>query len=162
MSPERQGRLRAIALTALVTCGATLAAVYAFAIVSRRPPPTPQLAPPKTITVTLYPCNNWSMPGCPPTQIPAGDFEQVMRLLTPGQYYEGGINDWITPLIAEVVIAHEGQPETRLLVRWSGKNPALLSVDGKHYFYGQLHDGIYDGGLQLAALAQKLAEAKSP
>jgi hypothetical protein len=92
------------------------------------------------------------------TEIPATDLDFAMRLLTPDKYYEGGVNDWITPLIAEVVITHEGQADTRLLVRWAGKNPAIVSVDGRNYFYGRPDEDIHDGGTQLLRLVHRLAE----
>ena len=162
MSPERLGRLRVAGVTALVTFVVTLAGAGVVAtVVSRQPPPTPRLAPPKTITVTLYPIPDIDPSGCPPTAIPAGEFDHVMRLITPDKYYEGGVNDWITPLIAEVVITHEGQADTRLLVRWAGKNPATISVDGRHYFYGRPHEEVHDGGMQLVALVRRLDKAKS-
>lgn len=152
MPPERSNRLRVIVLTALVTSVGTLAvAATVLTVVSRRLPPTPQLAPPKTITVTLYPVSGWNFKGCPRTDIPATEYDNV----------SGGVHDWIDPLIAEVVITHEGQPDTRLLVRWAGKNPAMISVDGRHYFYGVPHEGIHDGGMQLVALVRGLAEAKT-
>jgi hypothetical protein len=163
MPVERSDRLRVIGITAVVTCVATLAvAATVVTVVSRRPPPTPQLAPPKAITVTLYPVDGVSTERRGPTEIPAGDFGQVMRLVTPGKFYEGGVNDKVIPLIAEVVITHEGQPDTRLLVRWTGKNPAAISVDGHNYFYGVSHPDIHDGAMQLFALVERLAKVKAP
>jgi hypothetical protein len=160
MPPERLDRLRVIVVTALVTCVVTLVSTAVVAtVVNRLPPPTPQLAPPKTITVTLYPLNGLSK-AYPPTEIPPGDVDQVMRLVTPDIYYEGGVHDWITPLIAEVVITHEGQPDTHLLVRWAGANPAMISVDGRNYFYGVPHKGIKDGGAKLVGIVQEIAITK--
>ena len=162
MPPEQLSRWRVVGVTALVTVVATLIGVaIVTTIVIRQPPPTPPLAPPKTITVTLYPIPNMGLRGCPPTEIPASEIDRVVRLVTPDKYYEGGVNDWITPLIAEVVFTHEGQPDTRLLVRWAGKNPATISVDGRNYFYGKPHEEVHDGGMQLIGLVQRLNEAKS-
>jgi hypothetical protein len=162
MSPERLGRLRLIGVTALITFVVTLAGAGAIlTVVSRQPPPTPRLPPPKSITVTLYPAIGLSSAG-PPTEIPAGEIDHVMRLVTPDKYVEGGVNDWLWPLIAEVVIAHEGQPATCLFVRWAGEKPAAVSADGRNYFYARPHEEIYDGGRQLITLVQRLAEAKKP
>ncbi len=162
MSPERPRLWYVVGLTAFVTFLVTLAGLAAVAAVQRGiPPPTPRLAPPKTITVTLYPLPGMDLAGSSPTTIPAEEFDRVMRLVTPDQYYGQTVNDWITPLIAEVVITHEDQPETRLLVRWAGKNPATISIDGDHYFYGVPHEGIQDGGMQLVVLVRRLIEAKS-
>lgn len=160
MSPERLDRLRVVGLTALVTFLGTLGGVAAVvAVVSRQPPPTPRLAPPKTITVTLYPIPGMDgLRGCLPTEIPAGEFDRLMRLVTPDVYDRHRANDWISPLVAEVVITHEGQQDTRLLVRWTGKNPAATSVDGYHYFYGSPHEDVHDGAIQLVSLVARLAQ----
>ncbi len=162
MSPERLRSWRVVGVTALVTFVVTLVgAAMVGTVVNRQSPATPQLAPPKTITVTLYPNSGLGLNGSGPTEIPAGEFGRVMRLVTPDRYYEGGVNDWIIPLIAEVVITHEDQPDSQLLVRWAGKNPATISVDGRHYYYGVPHEDIHDGGMQLVALVRRLAEAKT-
>ena len=160
MPSERPGLLEVIAATAFVTCVATIAGLCTVvSVVNRIPPPTPQLDPPKTITVTLYPMRGAYPEGTPPIEIPPADLDNVMRLVTPDSYYEGGTHDRISPLIAEVVITHEARPETLLHVRDGGKNPALISADG-HYFYGKPHDDVYDGAIQLVALVRRLAEAK--
>ena len=98
--------------------------------------------------------------GRPITEIPPGEIDYVFRLLTPDKYYGRSVNDWITPLIAEVVITHENHPDTRLLVRWGGKNPAMISVDGRNYFYGRQYEDIFDGGTQLVRVLDELAAAK--
>ena len=92
--------------------------------------------------------------------MPAAEFEQVMKLVTPDQYVEGGLNEFITPLIAEVVIRHEGQRETHLLIREAGNNPAMISADGRHYYYSVPFGDIGDGAMKLARLVTKLAEKK--
>jgi hypothetical protein len=96
----------------------------------------------------------------PPTKIPANKLDYAWRLLTPDKYYEGGVSDWIHPLMAEVTLTDERGAETRLLIPWSGKNPALISADGRHYFYGRLDDDILDGGTQLLQLVVQLTEAE--
>ena len=161
MSLEHLSKLRVIAVTALVTFALTLTgAVALFSRVSRQAPPTPTIAPPKTITVTLYPASGLALTGSPPTEIPARDFEYLMRLVTPDQYYGGGVSDWVTPLIAEVVITHEGRPDTQLLIREAGVNPALISLDGQNYFYGASYDDVGDGAVQVIRLVRRLGDAK--
>jgi hypothetical protein len=162
MSPERKSRLRLIGATAVVTFLLTIAVVYATAWADHRSgPPAPTLAAPKTITITLYPLPGWDSEGSAPVAIPASEFDRVMRLITPGPHYcSGGVHDWTLPLSAVVVITHEGLPDTSLLVRWSGKNPALISADGSHYFYGEPREGIHDGAMQLRAFVREVGKAK--
>jgi hypothetical protein len=153
--------LYVVSVTAVVTCIVTLAGTFAlWSALSRRTPPTPWLPPPKTITVTIYPFELWMKTGYPPTEIPASKLGYARRLVTPDKYYEGGVNDLITPLMAVVVLTHEGQPDTRLLVRYSGHNPALISVDGRNYFYGRNDEDIHDGGTDLLRLVSQVTEAK--
>jgi hypothetical protein len=108
--------------------------------------------------VTLLPVEVW-IPTTP-TEIPASDMEVVTRLLTPERYYEGGMNDHITPPIALVEVTHSDQSKSHLYVRWSGKNPALVSLDGRNYFYATNHPDVHDGAVQLVALVRRVAEAK--
>ena len=161
VSPSRLSTLHVACVTAVITCIVTLAGTFAlWSAVSRRAPSTPRLPPPKTITVTIYPYEPWMKTGYPPTEIPAGKLDYARRLVTPDKYYEGGVNDMFTPLMAVVVLTHEGQPDTRLLVRHSGHNPALISVDGRNYFYGRNEEDIHDGGLDLLRLVRQVTDAK--
>jgi len=63
-------------------------------------------------------------------------------------------------MIAMIVITHESQPPTTILVRNSGHNPALVSVDGRNYFYAELHDDAPDGALQLYRVVQRFETKK--
>jgi hypothetical protein len=160
MNSDRGLCLRFIVVTATITAFGTLGVVYAvFAIQSRQIPPTPTIPPPKSIKITVYP-SEFST-GISATMIPESEFDYAMRLLTPKQYFGPSINDWITPLVASVVITHDGQPDTQLLVRWTGKNPAAVSADGQHYFYGEPHQDVYDGASMLINLVRKYAPAKT-
>lgn len=160
MPPERMARVRLIGLTAAITFCITLALIYGLFKLTTRPPQAPALDPPKAITVTLHPCDQVGITGSGPIEVPAAEFEQVMKLVTPGQYVEGGLNEFICPLIAEVVIRHEGQRETYLLIRDAGNNPAMISADGRHYYYGVPYEGVGDGAMKLAGLVRRLAEKK--
>jgi hypothetical protein len=153
------GRLRKvgiIAVTVIVTCLVTVSITLVLvSVVSQQPPATPRFPPPKAMTVILYPAPEWNRTSSPPANIPAEKLDYAWRLVTPDTYYRGGVNDWITPLMGEVILTHEDGSSTRLLVRWSGHNPALISVDGRHYFYGRADKDIHDGGVQLIRLARE-------
>jgi hypothetical protein len=96
----------------------------------------------------------------PPTKIPARELDYAFRLVTPDKYYGSDVRDNITPLMAQVIITHEGAPDTRLLIRDSGHNPVLISVDGRDYFYGRADDDIHHGAVQLIRLVRQLNEAE--
>ena len=157
----RSGTLRIIGMTAVVTCTVTLVGVYSlWIVVNRQQPQAPRIRPPKTMTVIMHPFQEWDKTRYPPTEIPAAELDYAFRLVTPDRYYEGGLIE--RPLMAVVVLSHESWPDTMLLVRWSGHNPALISVDGRNYFYGRNDEDIGDGGLQLLRLVHKLTDAKPP
>jgi hypothetical protein len=164
MTPDRARDLRLIGVTAVVTFLMPLVGSWVlFAVLARKGvPPTPRLAPPKKITVTFYPVSQWPAKALPPTEISASEFDYATRLLTPDRYYEGGVNDKITPLIAEGRITHESGPDTLLLVRDSGVNPVLISVDGQNYFYGKVYDDVGAGSVDLYRLVHRVAKGKNP
>ena len=158
MTTEGWGRLRVILLTALATVVATLAGVFAvIVVVNRQEPPTPQLAPPKSITVIIFPSDLFGWEQYPPTVIPAGEHDSVLRLITPDQYF-GQVHDMAHSVVAKVVVAHDDGPDTTILVRWTGKNPAAVTVDGRNYFYAE--SGPYDGAMRLIQLVHRLNEGK--
>jgi len=123
-------------------------------------PPTPIIADADTITITLYPLPDLGVDGSKPITIPKQYHNRIMDFLKPGQPYShsGSINEFMHTLIARVELTHTNGPKTLLLVRWSGKNPALISVDGRHYYYGASTDEIYDGAIQLRSLVDSISK----
>lgn len=55
-----------------------------------------------------------------------------------------------------VEISHDDQTQSYLLIRWGGKTPAMISPDGRHYYYGRPHPEVYDGASQLRNLVRNL------
>jgi hypothetical protein len=105
----------------------------------------------------VYPDAGIRRPAEPLTEIPADKFEYALRLLTPEEN-EPNINDVITPLIAEVILTHDGPVNTRILVRDSGKSPALVTLDGRHYFYARSDEDTQAGAIQLIRLVRMVRE----
>ena len=109
----------------------------------RLPPKTPVLRPPTAITVTLHPWEGVGKIHCEPVDIPPEMLDLVLVYLTPYQYFEGEVNDFITKIVAEVVLTHENGTQTFVMVRDHGRhNPPVVSVDGKRYFYVQGGPGV--------------------
>jgi hypothetical protein len=157
-APAKMPQALVVATTAVLSCLATLAVTFVVAVaVSSRPPPTPSLPTPKSLTVTIYPAPRIH-PGEPPTEIPADKLDYALRLLTPDKYYGSNVNDRITPLIAEVTLDHGGPVYTTILVRDSGKNPALVSIDGENYFYAPVYEDTQAGAVQLIRLVRQVRE----
>lgn len=136
--------------------------MYAVAVVVLQwSPPTPQLRPATAIRMTPHPWEGIAVNGCQPIEIPPAKFDFVIRLLTPGKYYGDTIFDHITPIVAEVDLTHADGEHTFVTVRDGGHNPAMVSLDGRNYFYGRSDPEILAGGTQLIQLLGEVAGARS-
>src|SRR5262249_12734947 len=93
-----------------------------------------------------------------PTEIPAGELDYAVRLITPQTYIDGGVRDQIDPLVALVILNHDDGSDTVLFVREMGHNPAAASGDGRNYFYARADEDIHAGAIQLIQLVTKLVE----
>ena len=146
-------------LIGFVAGAAVLWGVFVFT--TRRSPPTPALRPPTAIRVTLYPWAGVGGIDGEPVDIPAENLDLAFRLLTPVKYFEGGVNEFITRVVAEAVITHADGKETFVLVRDHGKNPAVVTVDGRTYFYARNDPDIYAGAVQIIRLVREVAHKKA-
>ncbi len=135
------------------TCGV-------FVLSMRSPPTTPKLRPPTAIRVTLHP---WDGIGgvfaadCEPVDIPLEKLDFAFRLLTPEKYFEGGVHEFITRIVAEAVITHADGTQTSVLVRDHGHNPAVVTVDGRNYFYARNDPDVHAGAIELIQLVNEVA-----
>src|SRR5262249_42120561 len=130
-----------------------------FVLLTHRTPSTPQLRPPTAIKVTLYPWQGVGGIDGEPVDIPAEKLDLAFRLLTPASYFEGGVHEFITPIVPEAVINHADGTETSVLVRDHGHNPAVVTVDGRNYFYGRNDPDVHAGAVQLIRLVTEVANA---
>jgi hypothetical protein len=134
-----------------------------FVFSTHRTPAPPELRSPTAIKVTFYPtfdlCAGVGNIDGGPLNIPSEEMDLAFRLLTPGEYY-GGVNDFIARIVAEVAITHADGEQTRVFVRYGGKNPAVVSVDGRNYFYARNDPDVHDGVVQLIQLANRAARKK--
>jgi hypothetical protein len=136
-----------------ITYGMFVAAIH-------RPKPTPVLDPPTAIKVTLHPWGGVGGIDGEPVDIPPDKLDIAFRLLTPETFFEGGIHDFITPIVAEAVITHADGKETSILVRDHGKNPAVVTVDGRNYFYARNDSDVHAGAAQIIRLVREVANKK--
>ena len=120
----------------------------------------PQSCPPTAIKVTLYPWDGVGGIDCDPVDIPPDILDFALRLLTPEKYFEGGVHEFITRIVAEAVITHSDGTQTFMLVRDHGKNPAVVSVDGRNYFYARNDPDVHAGAMELIRLVREVAHAK--
>lgn len=129
-----------------------------FAPATRMPPPTPTLRPPTALTITLYPWLGGT--DCRPVDIPPDKLDLAFRLLTPDPFFGSTVDDFITRIVAEAVLTHEDGTRTFVLVRDHGHNPAVVSLDGRNYFYARNDPDVHAGAIQLIRLVDEVARAK--
>lgn len=128
-----------------------------FVFSTHRTPATPELRPPTAIKVTLYPWEGVGGIDGAPVDIPPEKLDLAFRLLTPEKYFEGGVHEFITRIVAEAVITHADGTQTHVLVRDHGHNPAVVTVDGRHYFYARNDPDVLAGAHQLIGLVNEVA-----
>jgi hypothetical protein len=129
-----------------------------FVLLIHRTPATPELRPPTAISVTLYPWERISGTDRLPVDIhiPSDQMDFAFRLLTPEAYF-GEVNEFITRIVAEAVITHADGTRTHVLIRDHGHNPAVVTVDGKNYFYARNDPDVVAGAYQLIRLVNEVA-----
>lgn len=130
------------------------------AYLMRLSPTTPGLRPPTAIKVTLYPWEGVGGIDGKPVDIPPDKLDLAFRLLTPEKYFGGTVYDFITRIVAEAVITHADGSQTFVMVRDHGHNPAVVSVDGRNYFYARNDPDVYAGAIELIRLVKEVAHAK--
>lgn len=140
-------------LGAAATCGV-------FVLPARRPPAAPELRPPTAIRVTLYPWDGTGGIDGVPVDVPPEKLDLAFRLLTPEKYFEDEVHEFITRIVAEAVITHADGSETSVLVRDHGHNPAVVTVDGRNYFYARNDPDVRAGAVQLVRLVNEVAHKK--
>ena len=131
-----------------------------FVLLTHRSPTTPELRPPTAIKVTLYSWEGIGEIDGKPVDIPPDKLDFAFRRLTPEKYFSGGVHEFITRIVAEAVITHADGTQTFVLVRDHGHNPAVVSVDGRHYFYARNDPDVYAGAIELIRLVSAVAPAK--
>lgn len=138
------------------------AAMYGVLVLSmHRTQETPELQPPTAIKVTLYPWQGIGGINGEPVDIPPEKMDLAFRLLTPEKYFEGGVHEFVTRVVAEAVITHTDGTQTFVLVRDHGHNPAVVTVDGRNYFYARNDPDVYAGAIQLIRLVNEVAHSRN-
>jgi hypothetical protein len=144
---------------ALILVGFSLGVLVTFGFVNstlRLPPEPPFVPRPESITVILHPWDGIEPLTNKAISIPTEIQEEVFRRLVPETYF-GIVDEHITPIVAEAVITHAYEKQTRILVRHGGKNPAVVSVDGVNYFYAKNESDVHAGATELFGLVEEVA-----
>jgi hypothetical protein len=131
-----------------------------FVLSMHQTPATPELPPATAIKVTLYPWEGVQGIDGVPVEIPPEKLDLAFRLLTPEKYFESGVHEFVTRIVAEAVITHADGTQTFVLVRDHGHNPAVVTVDGRNYFYARNDPDVRAGAYQFLCLVNEVAHKK--
>jgi len=107
------------------------------------------------------------IPGIELVEVPASDLSTFANLITPASpcLQEQGIR--LKPdmhyLVADVFLEHQDGSKSNVTVRWTGHNPAAVSLDGRKYYYGGT-DAFPDGATRIIRLLREYdyAAQKAP
>jgi hypothetical protein len=143
-----------------VVAGFVLGVAAVFALTTQTTPATPELRPPTGIAITQYPRKGMGRVDCEPVDIPPEEWNLAYTLLTPDQCFKGGVDDIIARIVAEAVITHRDGTRTSVIVREFGANPAVVSVDGRNYFFARSDPSVHDGAMRLVQLVTQAVQAK--
>lgn len=113
-------------------------------------PPVPVLRPISKISATLHDVPKLGVAGIPSIEIPSSELSNFAHFITPMSPCKQKI-DKTDYHIADIFVQHTDGTSTKLMVRWTGHNPAAISLDGETFYYGGM-DEFPDGGTRIIRL----------
>lgn len=114
--------------------------------------PAPPILPASIrITAQLYSVADMGVEGIDHVEVPADHIPQILKIVTPVSFIKDGVLPNLNYHVADVYLHHEDSSVTKITVRFTGHNPAAVTVDGVNYFYASVA-GPADGARGLARL----------
>ena len=103
------------------------------------------------MTATYYPETLGG--GKEPKTIEVGPetFDRIYALITPAAAMDRGWRKDHMPLVARMLLKYPDGAKREVFVRWTGKNPAAVSLDDEHYFWADAAN-VGDGASEFAGL----------
>jgi hypothetical protein len=132
-----------------------LAIVLVTLVGCAKQPAPPSLSATTHITAHLHSVPDLRIKRIGNVEVPQDRLQEVLEMVTPVTFISGGIVPDLHHHVADVYLHHEDSSVTKITVRYTGHNPAAVSVDGVNYFYASA-DGPIDGGTALARLLAQL------
>lgn len=126
-----------------------LVLVTQFGCPQRKPERIPILPPIVSITARVPAMPQFRVPAIEAVSVPDEQVSSFAKLITPTVPYQ--INTELDYLVAELFIQHVDSSESKLFVRWTGHNPAAVSLDDHTYYLGGI-DEFPDGGTRILRL----------
>ena len=135
--------MRIVALSLILFCfnGCTM----------KKPEAVPVLLPIAGIKARLLDVPEFSLSRSALIEIPLDQLKVFARLVVPTAPCLQQIDPKLSYHVADVIIEHNDGTFSTLMVRWTGHNPAAISLDGSKYYYGEL-DEFPDGATRIMRL----------
>lgn len=89
--------------------------------------------------------------------IPNDDWNVILDFILPHKWAEVGRNNL---RIATATIKYKDKESVSIDVFWHGKNPCLVSLDGKHFYYAKNIPGAADGASGLIRKVKAIRSQK--
>jgi hypothetical protein len=118
---------------------------------SGQPAPPPKLPPISGISGRILAVPEFSFEAIDSVEVPQEQVPAFAVLITPTEPCRQTIYPTEHYHVADVVLRHPDGSTTSLIVRWTGHNPAAVSLDGKNYYYGG-SDDFPDGATRIVRL----------
>jgi hypothetical protein len=116
-----------------------------------REPAIPKLRPIAKISARVYAVPDLSFSAIDSVEVPEAQLSPFARLITPTKPCVQEIKREMHYHVADVFVQHTDGTTTTLHVRWTGHNPAAISLDDRHYYYGGTDD-FPDGATRIVRL----------
>jgi hypothetical protein len=117
----------------------------------RAPTPTPTLPPIVKISAKVYAVPGWFNEPIELVEVPQESVPAFAKLITPIEPCIQTIDSEMHHHVADITVQHPDGSDTTLIVRWTGHNPAAISLDGRNYYYGG-SDDFPDGATRILQL----------
>ncbi|GAA5509575.1 hypothetical protein [Novipirellula caenicola] len=138
----------------IVWLGAVL--VFAIGCDTSRDAPVPKMKPVQRVVGTLLDVPELGIRPGTSIEVPDSEVSKILSLAWPEEHCDSELGDRSTP-IARLEIFHEDGSQTDISIRWTGSNPAAVTMDNRAYFFGGF-DGFPDGATRIARLLRDYAQ----
>ena len=112
------------------------------------------LPPIARITARVHELAEFRLPAIESVSVPEDHLSSFAKLITPVGPCQLQIDTKMNYLVADVFVHHKDGTTSKLLVRWTGHNPAAISFDDNTYFSGGT-DEFPDGATRILRLLRE-------
>ena len=111
----------------------------------------PTFTPISKISARVYSVPDLSVMPINNVDVPDDQISSFFTQIKPTKLCDSQIKKEMHYHIADVYIHHTDDTVTTLIIRWTGKNPAAVSLDDRVYYWGGM-DEFPDGALNIYRL----------